>query len=60
MVGLLLITHNQIGTALLLTCPVVLLAAGLVASWDSRFYAPDIAALGTTATDMTGTRDTAT
>ncbi|MGN6361867.1 MAG: hypothetical protein ACTHNK_15900, partial [Thermomicrobiales bacterium] len=45
---------DQIGTALLLTCPVVLLAAGLVAIWGSRFYAGDVAALGATAAEMAG------
>jgi MFS transporter, Spinster family, sphingosine-1-phosphate transporter len=45
---------DQIGTALLLTCPVVLLAAGLVAIWGSQFYEYDVAALGATAAEMAG------
>lgn len=46
---------EQIGLALLLTCPIVLVASGIVGIWGSRFYAPDVAALGSTAEAMLGT-----
>ncbi|HEU5349284.1 MAG TPA: hypothetical protein VFU63_11800, partial [Ktedonobacterales bacterium] len=46
---------EQIGLALLLTCPLVLVAAGIVGIWGSRFYARDVAALGSTAAEMLGT-----
>lgn len=36
---------EQIGLALLLTCPFVLLCAGIVGIWGSRFYARDVAAI---------------
>lgn len=36
---------EQIGLALLLTCPFVLLCAGIVGIWGSRFYARDVAAV---------------
>lgn len=36
---------EQIGLALLLTCPFVLVCAGIVGIWGSRFYAYDVAAV---------------
>ncbi len=50
---------EQIGLALLLTCPVVLIASGVVGIWGSRFYARDVAALGANASEMLGTSATA-
>lgn len=44
-----------LGVALLVTCPVVLVASGIVGIWGSKFYAKDVAALGTTADAMLGT-----
>lgn len=49
---------EQIGLALLLTCPVVLVASGIVGIWGSRFYARDIAAIGGNASAMLGTTAT--
>ena len=46
---------EQIGLALLLTCPLTLVASGIVGVWGSRFYARDIEALGGTAGEMLGT-----
>ena len=46
---------EQIGLALLLTTPVMLVASGLVGVWGSRFYARDVAALGASAEQMLGT-----
>ncbi len=46
---------EQIGLALLLTCPVALLASGILGVWGSRFYARDVEALGGTADEMLGT-----
>ncbi|HEY1389513.1 MAG TPA: MFS transporter [Ktedonobacterales bacterium] len=46
---------EQVGVALLLTCPLVLVASGVVGIWGSRFYARDVAAIGGTASDMLGT-----
>jgi hypothetical protein len=46
---------EQIGLALLLTCPVVLVASGIVGIWGARFYAKDVAALGSSADAMLGT-----
>ncbi|HEX5502489.1 MAG TPA: MFS transporter [Thermomicrobiales bacterium] len=51
---------EQIGLALLLTCPVALVAAGVVGIWGSRFYGRDIAALGVSAEAMLGTAPAAT
>ena len=45
----------QIGLAMLITCPVALVASGIVGIWGSRFYARDVAALGSTASEMLGT-----
>jgi MFS transporter, Spinster family, sphingosine-1-phosphate transporter len=45
---------QQIGLALLLTCPLVLVASGVVGIWGSRFYARDVAALGGNASEMLG------
>lgn len=47
--------HAGLGLALLLTCPLVLIASGIVGIWGSRFYARDVAALGSTADAMLGT-----
>jgi hypothetical protein len=46
---------EQIGLALLLTTPVTILGAAIVSMWGSRFYARDVAKLGTTAEAMLGT-----
>ena len=46
---------EQIGLALLLTCPVMLVVSGIVGVWGSRFYARDVEALGGTASEMLGT-----
>ncbi len=46
---------EQIALALILTTPIALLGAGIVASWGSRFYKRDVEALGTTAEAMLGT-----
>jgi MFS family permease len=46
---------EQIGLAMLLTCPLVLVASGVVGIWGSRFYARDVAAIGGTASEMLGT-----
>lgn len=45
---------EQIGLALLITCPVALLAAGVVGVWGSRFYKSDVEALGASAEVMIG------
>lgn len=47
---------EQIGLALLLTCPLALLIAGAIGIRGSRHYASDVAALGTTAAAMLGTK----
>ena len=49
---------EQIGLAMLLTCPLVLVASGIVGIWGSRFYARDVAALGSDASKMLGTAAT--
>ncbi len=49
---------EQIGLAMLLTCPLVLVASGIVGIWGSRFYARDVVALGSTASEMLGTSAT--
>jgi hypothetical protein len=49
---------EQIGLAMLLTCPLVLVASGVVGIWGSRFYARDVAAIGGTASEMLGTSAT--
>jgi hypothetical protein len=46
---------DQIGTALLVTAPVALLIAGLIGIVGSRYYAQDVARLGTSAQAMLGT-----
>ncbi len=46
---------EQIGLAILLTCPLALLIAGVVGIWGSRFYASDVAALGATPAQVLGT-----
>ena len=43
---------------MLLTCPLVLVASGIVGIWGSRFYARDVAALGSDASKMLGTAAT--
>lgn len=45
---------QQIGLALLITCPVVLVASGIVGIWGSRYYAHDVAAIGGTVEEMLG------
>ncbi len=45
---------EQIGLALLVTCPVALVAAGIVGIWGSRFYKQDVEALGASAEAMIG------
>ncbi|MEO7001283.1 MAG: hypothetical protein ABI068_05750, partial [Ktedonobacterales bacterium] len=47
---------EQIGLALLLTSPIALTLAGIVGIWGSRFYAADVAALGTPEEVVTGER----
>jgi len=47
---------EQIGLALLLTCPAVLVASGIVGIRGSRHYAKDVAALGSSADVLLGTR----
>jgi MFS transporter, Spinster family, sphingosine-1-phosphate transporter len=46
---------EQIGLALLLTCPIALVFAGIVGIWGSRFYHRDVEALGATTVTMLGT-----
>jgi len=46
---------KQVGLAMLLTCPLALVASGFVGIWGSRFYARDVAAIGGTASEMLGT-----
>jgi MFS family permease len=43
-----------LGLALLVTCPVALVLSGIIGIWGSRFYARDVAALGTSAEAMLG------
>ena len=45
---------NQIGLALLITCPFTLIGAGIVGIWGSRFYRADVEALGVPAEAMVG------
>jgi MFS family permease len=45
---------EQIGLALLVTCPLALVAAGVVGIWGSRFYKRDVEALGASAEAMIG------
>lgn len=47
--------HAGLGFALLLTCPLTLVASGIVGIWGSKFYARDVATLGSTADAMLGT-----
>ena len=44
----------QIGLAMLLTCPLTLIGAGIVGIWGSRFYRADVEALGISAETMVG------
>jgi hypothetical protein len=46
---------EQIGLALLLTCPLALLISGIIGIRGSRHYARDVATLGTSAAAMLGT-----
>jgi hypothetical protein len=46
---------GNLGTAMLLTCPIALVLSGIVGIWGSRFYARDVAAIGGTASEMLGT-----
>ncbi|HLZ20819.1 MAG TPA: MFS transporter [Ktedonobacterales bacterium] len=52
--------QTGLGVALLLTCPLALVASGVVGIWGSKFYARDVAALGSTADAMLGTTAAAT
>ncbi|HEX8730851.1 MAG TPA: MFS transporter [Ktedonobacterales bacterium] len=45
---------EQIGLALLITCPIALVAAGVVGIWGSKFYKRDIEALGASAEELIG------
>ena len=45
---------EQIGLALLVTCPVALVGAGIVGIWGSRFYKRDVEALGASAEALIG------
>lgn len=45
---------EQIGLALLVTCPLALVAAGVVGIWGSRFYKRDVEALGASAETIVG------
>lgn len=47
---------EQIGLALLLTCPLALVISGVIGIRGSRHYAADVAALGSNADAMLGTR----
>lgn len=49
---------EQIGLAILVTCPPVLVASGIVGIRGSRHYARDVAALGKSASEMLGTATT--
>ncbi|HEX9038134.1 MAG TPA: MFS transporter [Ktedonobacterales bacterium] len=51
--GLLLPGH-QIGLALLVTCPLTLIGAGVVGIWGAKFYRRDVEALGVSAEAMVG------
>lgn len=46
---------EQIGLAMLLTCPLTLVISGVIGIWGSRFYARDVANLGATADSVLGT-----
>jgi MFS family permease len=45
---------GKLGLALLLTCPAALVCSGVIGIWGSRFYARDVAALGTSAETILG------
>lgn len=45
---------EQIGLALLVTCPIALVGAGIVGIWGSRFYKRDVEALGASVEAMIG------
>ncbi len=49
-----LLPGHQIGLALLLTCPLALIGAGVAGIWGSRFYRADVEALGVSAETMVG------
>ena len=46
---------EQIGLAMLLTVPLALVCSGIIGIWGSRFYAPDVAKLGSSAQALLGT-----
>jgi len=46
---------EQIGLAMLLTVPLALICSGVIGIWGSRYYAPDVAKLGSSAEDLLGT-----
>lgn len=50
-----LLGGEQIGLAMLVTCPPMLIASGIVGIRGSRHYARDVAALGASAEEMLGT-----
>lgn len=50
---------EQIGLALLLTCPAVLVISGIIGIRGSRHYASDVAALGSSAAALLGTKPVA-
>jgi hypothetical protein len=45
---------QQIGLALLVTCPFTLIGAGIVGIWGSKFYRHDVETLGVSAETMVG------
>ena len=45
---------EQIGLALLITCPLALLGAGAAGIWGSRYYKRDVEALGVSAEELIG------
>jgi MFS family permease len=45
---------EQIGLALLITCPLTLIGAGIVGIWGAKFYRADVEALGVKAETMVG------
>jgi len=48
--------HLHLGLAMLITCPAVLFASGIVGITGSRFYASDVAALGSSADALLGAK----
>lgn len=45
---------QQIGLAMLITCPIILIAAGIAGIWGSKFYRADVEKLGVSAETMVG------